>query len=88
LIKWTDSTSYSQLERGKKIPRAWDLRIAWLRLVVHRLHGPGDETWFGSCYEIGIKDVELGKDVEHAKGLLIMMVKDKLHAGYTALAKA
>ena len=83
--KWEDKTSYSRDEKPR-VPRCWELRVAWLRLIVHRLHGV-ENVWFGSCYDLNLKDIDLGSDLEQAKSLLVMTIKDKLHTGYTALAK-
>ena len=84
--KWTDGTSYSYDEK-KRTPRVWELRVSWLRLIVHKWGGLDPNLWFGTCHELNIKNLDLGTDLEQAKSLLIMTLKDKLHSAYGELAK-
>lgn len=55
---WKDTSSYSQGERGKVEPTAWDLDLDGLRVTVHRLHLI-DGLWFGSCHAMGVERKQL-----------------------------
>lgn len=60
LPDWKDATSYSQGERGKRPPDAWDIVIEGIRVWVgsgHRYH-PG--KWVMHCLPLDIDSLELG----------------------------
>ena len=70
---WKDTTSYS---RGEcRAPREWTLEVGGLRLVVHHIHGLGDE-WFGTCHTLGIRDRPLSADIELAKMEFVDLVRE------------
>ena len=71
---WTDVSSYSHGERGKKEPNAWETRVGKFRLTVVRNHinRPGQWTVslhpaFSDC-SLGISDEN---PVEHAQELAV-----------------
>jgi hypothetical protein len=60
---WTDATSYSQGERGKVSPRAWECTICGARILVMSGHINYRGTWVLSCHQLSI-ETKILKPVE------------------------
>ena len=78
MYAWSDTTSYSQSEKGERTPRAWTFTTPLLRVGVHRhIHQPG--VWFVSCHQIDIDRRELiSKDVDEARAEALAAVRARL----------
>lgn len=79
--EWKDATSYSQGERGKVEPRAWEIKTSAVRITVVRGHLTNPGYWVVHCYELGMNTVDLklpiSVDVETAKYAAINLVENK-----------
>ena len=80
-IEWTDTTSYSQGQRGKKTPTCWSWQSERLRITVTcgHIYVPGQ--WVMHCYPLGIDTLKLIDVVtkEHAQQKAIHIVKGHLN---------
>lgn len=61
MTTWTDATSYSQGERGKKPQTAWATEINGVRIWVSCGHIYYPNEWVMRCTALGIDLVSLGK---------------------------
>lgn len=59
-IEWKDATSYSQGERGKIEPTAWECTVLGARIWIScgHLHYPGE--WIINCSAIGFDQKRIG----------------------------
>src|SRR5690606_41821688 len=59
-VEWKDATSYSQGQRGKIAPDAWECTVADVRVWVgsgHRYY-PGE--WVMHCHTLGMEAIRIG----------------------------
>ena len=78
-IQWTDTTSYSQGERGKKKPTSWSWYSKQLRITVMCGHVYAPGQWVMNCYPLGIDTFKLNvKTKEQAQQKAIRIVKSRL----------
>lgn len=79
-MSWRDVTSYSQGDK-ERVPRSWEWKRIGpptLRILVHRLIGlPG---WYLTCFDVNLRDMGLGDDLEKAKANALKMVRVRLAA--------
>lgn len=61
---WKDATSYSQGQRGKTNPTAWECRVEGIRIWVScgHIYYPGE--WVMSCDALNIDKKHLGRSSE------------------------
>lgn len=60
MIEWTDVSSYSQGERGKKEPTAWTCKVGGLKIVVVKAHVYNPDRWSLKCDPwFDVKDLDL-----------------------------
>lgn len=80
MAEWKDATGYSQGQRGKKEPTAWETAIGDCRIWIscgHR-HYPGE--WVMNAREVGIEEKRLGDDtldLETVKGMALRIARRK-----------
>ena len=76
MIEWTDTTSYSQGQRGKVVPDQWTVESGRISVTVHRYVGCGD-VWFVTCHAIKVMDRELQSEkLSDARIEALAIVKD------------
>jgi|SRR6478735_4464783 len=61
--EWKDATGYSQGQRGKVEPSAWETRIAGIRIYVTCGHIYHKGEWVMNSDELGFERAPLGFDL-------------------------
>lgn len=89
MSEWKDKSSYSRGERAATVPSIWELDLDGLRVSVHRLHGCGDDLWFGSCYTMGVERKQLdAADIDLAQREFVAYLRDRAKRWAEKLGKA
>ena len=80
MIEWTDTTSYSQGQRGKVTPSQWTIESGRIAVTIHRYAGCGD-VWFVTCHAIKVVTHELQSEkLSDARIEALAIVKDAVAA--------
>lgn len=58
-MDWTDATSYSQGERGKRTPDGWKANVSGARVIVMCGHRDWRPKWVVTCHELGMDALPL-----------------------------
>lgn len=65
---WEDSSSWSQSESDRSVPKSWKLQLGQFRLDVHHHIHHEPDVWLVSCYpELFCLAKLASKDVDEAK---------------------
>lgn len=59
-IEWKDATSYSQGQRGKIDPNAWECTVKGVRVWVGSGHRHYPDEWVMHCPELGMDAARVG----------------------------
>lgn len=59
-IEWKDATSYSQGERGKRVPDAWECTVSGVRVWIGSNHRYYPGEWVMHCHRLGIDTRQVG----------------------------
>lgn len=59
-IEWKDATSYSQGQRGKIEPNAWECAVSGVRVWVGSGHRYYPDEWVMHCYSLDIEAKRIG----------------------------
>lgn len=75
--KWKDSTSYSQGQRGKIDPTAWELKIGNVRVWIAVGHIYHPDNWVMDCNNIGLRELPIAPNTashKEAKKIALLQV--------------
>lgn len=59
-IQWKDATSYSQGQRGKIEPNAWECNLSGVRVWVGSGHRYFPNEWVMHCHSLDIESRQIG----------------------------
>lgn len=83
MIKWKDVSSYSQTDKERE-PKAYEVRVGFFRLVVHRhIHYP-KTTWLASCDLFSNMSLS-NTNINSAKEEALQMLKIRLTQSLSAI---